>query len=177
MNEVNYDAEEADELEDEYIALCAQVVSACSGLRWQSSGTESCHISLLTNVFFISQDKVTLRLFSGMVDAGKLEAAFDLVGRLHSEKSYDIAIRIADRQYKLADEIEKAKIARFTEESVGDGYDEHEGSAAETNSFRATSSNDSIRSKQISPDSDRAHKRSFERPRLVGTENKRQRFD
>lgn len=59
------------------------------------------------------QDKVTLKLFAATVDAGKLEAALDLVDRLHLEKSYDLAIRLADRHDKLADMIEDAKDRKF----------------------------------------------------------------
>ena len=53
-----------------------------------------------------------------MVDAGKLDSAFDLVSRLHSEKSYDIAIRLADRNYKLADEVEKLKKYKFPDDDA-----------------------------------------------------------
>jgi chromosome transmission fidelity protein 4 len=46
-----------------------------------------------------------------MVEAGKLERALDLVGRLHLEKSFDIAITMADRlnHRSLSDRIEQAK--------------------------------------------------------------------
>ncbi len=47
------------------------------------------------------------------MDEGKLEAALDLVDRLHLEKSYDLAIRLADRHDKLADMIEDAKDRKF----------------------------------------------------------------
>ena len=85
--------------------------------------------------FLFLQDKVTLRLFSGMVDGGKLETAFDLISRLNLEKSYDIAIRIADREHKLADEIEKAKEFKF---STRDDSDCEEDEGITTNDFRGS---------------------------------------
>jgi len=140
---------DADELEDEYVTLCAKV------------------------------DKVTLTLFSGMVDAGKLENAFDLISRLHSEKSYEIAIRIADRQHKLADEIEKVKESKFPVED-NNSCDEEEDHTPDkfqcSNKF--ISRTDGIRSKQISPDSSsRPHKRSDGLHHPVGAGNKRSRFN
>lgn len=59
------------------------------------------------------QDKVTLKLFAATLDAGKLERCLDLVDRLHLEKSYDLAVKLADRHHKLADLIEAAKEDRF----------------------------------------------------------------
>jgi len=148
LREVERDSENADELEDEYVALCAQV------------------------------DKVTLRLFSAMVDAGKLESAFDLTNRLHTEKSYDIAIRIADRQHKLADEIEKAKELKFPieDESVcedeGFTQDDFRGSTKMVGRIGG------IHSKQISPDSARPPKRSIDFQPIGGTSShKRSRFN
>lgn len=135
---------DSDELEAEYVALSAQV------------------------------DKVTLRLFSGMVDAGKLESAFDLVGRLHSEKSYDIAIRLADRQYKLADEVEKIKKFKFPDDD--NDYDEDH----TRNNFRSSDKfadhSEDIQSKQISPDSRRTEKRIIKISESAGTRNKRNRL-
>lgn len=86
------------------------------------------------------QDKVTLKLFAATVDEGKLETALDLVDRLHLEKSYDLAIRLADRHDKLADMIEDAKERKF---AVRDGdhfmEDEYEnddqGSSHEATTF------------------------------------------
>ena len=109
-----------------------------------------------------------------MVDAGKLESAFDLVSRLHLEKSYDIAIRLADRQYKLADMIEKAKNFKFPEDD--DEEDDHNPC-----DFRGSNTfiehNDDFQSKQISPDSSRFHKRTIKLNQPVGTENKKRRFN
>eukprot|EP00536_Pseudo-nitzschia_multiseries_P001771 jgi/Psemu1/283259/fgenesh1_pg.22_\ len=147
VREVERDSEDAEDLEDEYVALCAQV------------------------------DKVTLRLFSAMVDAGKLESAFDLTGRLHSEKSYDIAIRIADRQHKLADEIERAKELKFPVEDTSVCDDED---PVQNDDYRGsnkmTSRIDGVRSKQISPDSGRTPKRSLDL-QPIGAGHKRSRFD
>lgn len=80
------------ELEDEYKGLCAQV------------------------------DKVTLKLFMATVEAGKLERALDLVERLHLEKSFDIAITVAERMnYRtLGDKVEHVKHRRFAVEEEDD---------------------------------------------------------
>lgn len=47
------------------------------------------------------------------LDAGKLERALDLVDRLHLEKSFDLAIRLADHNRKLVELIEEAKNRNF----------------------------------------------------------------
>ena len=67
-------------------------------------------IIVITNLFILKtfQDKVTIKLFAAMVDSGKIDNAFELVGRLHSEKSFEIAMRYADRHSdKLSGKIEK----------------------------------------------------------------------
>jgi hypothetical protein len=71
------------------------------------------------------QDKVALKLFSSVVQAGKVERGFDLVQRLHSEKAMDLAIQIADRlgHRKLSDRIEEIKIQKYP---PIDEYDESE---------------------------------------------------
>ena len=100
-------------------------------------------------------DKVVLKLFNTTVEAGKLERALDLVGRLHMEQSYDIASKLADshRKHKLVDLIEEAKEERF-----GGGQDDDEESLEAT---PATSANAYDR-RRISPDSsERLGKRSF----------------
>jgi replication-associated recombination protein RarA len=108
-----------------------------------------------------------------MVDAGKLESAFDLVGRLHSEKSYDIAIRLADRQYKLADEVEKMKKYKFPDDD--DDYDEN----LSTDDFQSSKTfmdhSEGRQSKQISPDSRMTEKRTIKLSEPACTENKRHR--
>ncbi|KAL3764899.1 hypothetical protein ACHAW5_003548 [Stephanodiscus triporus] len=70
-------------------------------------------------------DKVTLKLFSSVVQAGKVERGFDLVQRLHSEKTMDLAIQIADRlgHRKLSDRIEEMKLQKYP---PIDEYDEGE---------------------------------------------------
>jgi hypothetical protein len=59
------------------------------------------------------QDKVTLKLFAATVDANKLERALDLVGRLNLEKSFDLAMTLADRHRRLVEFIEEAKESKF----------------------------------------------------------------
>jgi len=116
-----------------------------------------------------------------MVDAGKLESAFDLVSRLHLEKSYDIAIRLADRQYKLADMIEKAKNFKFPEDDDNYDDDEEEEDDHNPSDFRGSNTfienDDDIQSKHISPDSSRFHKRTINLNQPIGTENKKRRFN
>ena len=69
------------EMEEEYNGLCAQV------------------------------DKVTLKLFMATLETGKLERSLDLVDRLHLEKSFEIAITIAERMNhrSLSDKIEEVR--------------------------------------------------------------------
>lgn len=84
------------EMEDEYNGLCAQV------------------------------DKVTLKLFMAIVESGKLERALDLVERLHLEKSFDIAVTVAERMNhrNLSDKIEDVKDRRFAVEEEDDDVEE-----------------------------------------------------
>eukprot|EP00571_Detonula_confervacea_P002422 CAMPEP_0172315686 /NCGR_PEP_ID=MMETSP1058-20130122/25981_1 /TAXON_ID=83371 /ORGANISM="Detonula confervacea, Strain CCMP 353" /LENGTH=1247 /DNA_ID=CAMNT_0013029825 /DNA_START=112 /DNA_END=3855 /DNA_ORIENTATION=+ len=60
-------------------------------------------------------DKCTLKLFSSIVQAGKVERGYDLVQRLHSEKAMDLAIQMAERvgHRKLCDRIEDLKQTRY----------------------------------------------------------------
>ena len=76
---------ESDQLETEYASMCAQV------------------------------DKVTLKLFISMAEAGKVERALDLSRRLHLEKSFDIAMTVADQTNlrKLSDRVFTIKEERF----------------------------------------------------------------
>ncbi len=91
MIELNVSSNQGDyaaEVEDEYEELCKKV------------------------------DKVTLKLFFSLVDNGEpgiQENAFDLVRRLHFEKSYDLAVKAADMRglTKLSDRILDAKEERF----------------------------------------------------------------
>lgn len=52
-------------------------------------------------------------MFAATVEAGKLERALDLVDRLYLEKSYDLAMVIADNHRKLVSLIDEAKDSRF----------------------------------------------------------------
>ncbi len=63
----------------------------------------------------LNQDKVTLKLFASVVQAGKVERGFDLIQRLHSEKAMDLAIQMADRvgHRKLSDRIEEVKLQKY----------------------------------------------------------------
>jgi chromosome transmission fidelity protein 4 len=75
---------------------------------------------------FHLQDKVTLKLFMAIATAGKLEMALDLVDRLHLEKSFDIAMTVADRvnHRNLSDRIEEKKELRFmVDDQLDDGVE------------------------------------------------------
>lgn len=52
-------------------------------------------------------------MFASIVEHGKFERALDLVHRLHLEKSFDLAMALADNHRKLVDLIEEAKDCRF----------------------------------------------------------------
>lgn len=96
-------------------------------------------------------------MFAGVIEAGKLERALDLVERLHLEKSYDLAITIADNHSALADLIEDAKDRKFggpaenadapayTDYAAGYGDDDEE--EGEYNDYDS--------SQRITPDSQR----------------------
>lgn len=102
-------------------------------------------------------DKVTLKLFASTVDAGKLERALDLVDRLHLEKSYDLAITLADRHHKLADLIEEAREQRFAVDDAEEEEDYEEDDFPSTTRMRQLEA-----SSQISPDANvSAKKRSL----------------
>ena len=99
------------------------------------------------------------------MEAGKLERALDLVDRLHLEKSYDLAMRIADKYTKLVDLIEDARDNRFPpEEEDGlddeqdDGYDEAEDGYVVNSSPQGKSAQ---ASRRISPESSANAKRGF----------------
>jgi chromosome transmission fidelity protein 4 len=116
------------------------------------------------------QDKITLKLFAALVDAGKLEAALDLVDRLHLEMSYDLAIRIADRHDKLADEIETAKNNRFESTSAeDDGYGD-----VDDDGYYASTSTGTTSRRQISPET---QKRSVLQEESTGHVSKKHRFN
>ena len=52
-------------------------------------------------------------MFAATIEAGKLERALDLVRRLNLEKSFELAMRIADHHRKLVDLIEEAMDEKF----------------------------------------------------------------
>jgi hypothetical protein len=108
---------EAAELEDEYLKMSAQVVRTMQ-VRAVTMVVESLTLILIGH----RQDKVTLKLFSAMVDANKIERAADLVDRLHNELSFDLAIQIAGRHDKLADIIEDVKFKKIN--LAGNAMDE-----------------------------------------------------
>lgn len=89
-----------------------------------------------------------MKLFAATVDAGKLERALDLVDRLHLEKSFDLAIQLADHHRKLADLIEDAKFQRFAPAEEDEEHDDFE----YDDEPRNTSIDRLVPSKQISPD-------------------------
>lgn len=79
-------------------------------------------------------DKVTLKLFSAVVQSGKVERAYDLVRRLHSEKAMDTAVQMAERvgQRKLCDRIDDLRLRKYPpiEEEEDDGPFGDDGDAA-----------------------------------------------
>ena len=105
-------------------------------------------------------DKVTLKLFHSTVTAGKLERALDLCNRLHLEKSFDIATRVADmaNHRTLADRINEAKERKFPEEvETFEGRDRQDQFGV-----HRTDTEEEIRSQRISPESGRIPKRTFD---------------
>jgi hypothetical protein len=93
-------------------------------------------------------------MFAATIEAGKLERALDLVERLHLEKSFDLAMTIADNHRKLVDLIEDVKYSKFAPQEADytePDYDEQD-----------------VSSQRITPDSSHARKakRAFERAPL-----------
>lgn len=102
------------------------------------------------------------------MEAGKLERALDLVDRLHLEKSYELAMAIAESHDKLVDFIEEVKESKFPppEEDDDDVEDEPEGDYDEGNtSYDANSSPPGSKlqsSRRISPNNTwKSSKRAF----------------
>ena len=150
---------EEEGLEDEYHALCAQVVSKDSS----PMVVDCCTFPASEPI--PCQDKVTLKLFMAVVEAGKLERALDLVDRLHLEKSYDIAVMVADRlnHRNLSDRVEELRERRF----ILDDDDDDDGTEANFDSIgneNLTPADDDglVQSRQISPDLNRRAKRKFD---------------
>ena len=102
-------------------------------------------------------DKVTLKLFASTLDAGKVERALDLVDRLHLEKSYDLAIRLADHNRKLVDFIYDAKERKFMVEAEMDETEEY----SEDDSPGTDFMDRLAPSRQISPDASHNVKRTL----------------
>lgn len=107
----------------------------------------------------------------GLADAGKLESALDLVDRLHLEKSFDIAITVADRlnHRNLSDRIEEKKDIRFAvddpmEEDVQEDYEAPFGKFASEDDDLAGEEEGTPTKRRISPDghSSRNSKRSMD---------------
>jgi chromosome transmission fidelity protein 4 len=72
-------------------------------------------------------------MFAATIEASKLERALDLVERLHLEKSFDLAMTIANNHRKLVDLIEDVKNNKFpplepeyTDQDYDDHYDEQD---------------------------------------------------
>ena len=105
-----------------------------------------------------------------MADAGKVESALDLVDRLHLEKSFDIAITVADRlnHRNLSDRIVDKKEARFMVDEPMDDFaqDDYEPTFGEFASEEDPAAEDEVMSpsRRISPDgnSSRTLKRSMD---------------
>ena len=102
-----------------------------------------------------------LKLFAGVVEAKKLDRALDLVDRLHLEKSYDLAMRIADHHHKLVDRIEDAKHLRFGAPAEY-GYDPTTAAAATHASLYGDESSEVAPTSRITPDSSFGRKRALQ---------------
>lgn len=87
-------------------------------------------------------------MFAATVEASKLERALDLVDRLNLEKSYELAMTIADRHRKLVDLIEDRKYTKFgglaLDEEEGDFDDESPQFTDHTGGGRPRISPDSV---------------------------------
>jgi len=108
-----------------------------------------------------------------MVDAGKVDNALELVDRFHSEKSYDIAIRYADRHDKLATEIERKMKMKFVCEE-NDQFDFDQREIRFSNTFM---NRNDVKTKQISPDSGQSQKRPIKLHRPAGIASKKHRVN
>lgn len=106
-------------------------------------------------------------MFAGIVEAKKLDRALDLVDKLHLEKSYDLAMRIADHHHKLVDRIEDAKNLRFGAPPVEYGYDDPTTETATTAATRdlyeqkESSEVATATSSRITPDTSLGRKRAL----------------
>jgi chromosome transmission fidelity protein 4 len=93
-------------------------------------------------------------MFAAIVEAGKLERALDLVERLHLEKSFELAMTIADNHRKLVDFIEGIKDRRFPQEEMS--YTSEDGEADTRHDFGSH-----IERPRISPDNSSLQKRTL----------------
>jgi len=128
-------------------------VTASDGLDTHDMKAEYDH-------FCANVDKVTLKLFHATVSAGKLERALDLCERLHLEKSFEIASRVADMaNYRnLADRIDEAKERKYPiDMKPFDDVDLHGEVGHKDSDFDEESG-----SQRISPENDRLRNRSFD---------------
>jgi hypothetical protein len=117
------------------------------------------HSSSILFLFTIYQDKVTLKMFAAIVEAGKLERALDLVERLHLEKSFEIAMTIADNHRKLVDFIEDVKDRRFPPEDLAYNDDDEDADNADFTHDRTQTHSNRPR---ISPDNNSILKRALQ---------------
>ena len=97
-----------------------------------------------SNIVYITQDKVTLKMFASLIQLGKVERALDLVSRLNLEKSFDLAMTIADKNRKLVQMIDIVREQKFP-----DSDDEDE--EMENNTMDSITHD--MDRKRISPDS------------------------
>jgi chromosome transmission fidelity protein 4 len=104
-----------------------------------------------------------LKLFMAIATAGKLEMALDLVDRLHLEKSFDIAMTVADRlnHRNLSDRIEEKKELRFMVDDKSDDGLETDYQAAFSEPPAGDYSDeeeDTASSRRITPDAGQSRK-------------------
>lgn len=159
--------------DDELLKMTAQVVSSI--VYFLTCALDDTWTSHDTFQSFL-QDKLTLKYFSAMVDANKVERALDLVDRLHLEVSYNLAIQLAGRHDKLADAIERARDVKFSDEEDPNNEEE------DPESPGATTYLDHLKgSRQVSPDVGHSSKMKRDMPTkgslFQHMESKRQRHE
>ena len=87
-----------------------------------------------------------MKLFNAVVQAGKVERAYDLVQRLHSERALDVAITWADRQgqRKLSDRIEEFKLRKYPPIDEEEPFDDSASFDSGVRSERSNASFDEV---------------------------------
>lgn len=87
-----------------------------------------------------------MKLFNAVVQAGKVERAYDLVQRLHSERALDVAITWADRQgqRKLSDRIEEFKLRKYPPINEEEPFDDSASFDSGVRSERSNASFDEV---------------------------------